>query len=134
MTKTKEVVEEETTLENVFTQEQLLQAWENFITENQTKLPAFTAGISLHKPQLRDNFVIEIELENNLVMQDKNGMTQLRESLRNQLKNNVFKIVERITEHHVELKAFTDRERLNDMVNKNPNLKELIKELKLTLD
>lgn len=122
---------EEVKIENHFTEAQLQAAWKSFVETDNTVSRAFIAGISAHQPKLVEPFEINIEVDNGLVMQNVEDMEKLRNYLRKSLNNNVFTIVDHISEHPIELKPYTDKDCFEEMAKKNPGINIIKDELKL---
>lgn len=122
---------EEVKLENRFTEAQLQAAWKLFVETDNNVSRAFIAGISAHQPTLVEPFEINIEVDNGLVMQNVEDMEKLRNYLRKSLNNNIFTIVDHISEHPAELKPYTDKDCFEEMAKKNPSINVIKDELKL---
>ena len=71
-----------------FDQEQLLKVWKNFIEFYQEKAPSFANAIAKYPPQLKDNFVVEYHVDNQIVANDLLNVTSMLEFLKKELNNN----------------------------------------------
>jgi DNA polymerase-3 subunit gamma/tau len=116
-----------------FTEEEMLKAWKNCaneLTDNHLK-----SIISYMNPSLVNNETIEIlalNPEQLQYIQQNTGI--ITESLITQLKNNNIKLVFKITDDNKEKIPFTNREKFDYMVEKNPLLNKLQQEFELRLD
>jgi DNA polymerase-3 subunit gamma/tau len=119
---------------NPFTQEMLVNAWTKFVTEHKNTAPNFVAGIGKYKPTLGDNFEINYQIDNILVVNDMQHMGQLREHLAKVLDNNQFKLTHHIVEKPKDEVIYTDRSRFEKMAEINPNVLTLKKGLGLNID
>lgn len=119
---------------NPFTQEMLVKAWTKFVTDNKNTAPNFVAGIGKYTPTLGDNFEINYQIDNILVVNDMQHMGQLREHLAKELDNNQFKLTHHIVEKPKDEVIYTDRSRFEKMAELNPNVLTLKKGLGLNID
>lgn len=119
---------------NPFTQEMLANAWTKFMTENKNTAPNFVAGIGKYTPTLGDNFEINYQVDNILVVNDMQHIGQLREHLAKELDNNQFKLIHHIVEKPKDEVIYTDRSRFEKMAELNPNVLTLKKGLGLNID
>ncbi|MBQ2187770.1 MAG: DNA polymerase III subunit gamma/tau [Bacteroidales bacterium] len=119
---------------NPFTQEMLANAWTKFMTENKNTAPNFVAGIGKYTPTLGDNFEINYQVDNILVVNDMQHIGQLREHLARELDNNQFKLIHHIVEKPKDEVIYTDRSRFEKMAELNPNVLTLKKGLGLNID
>ncbi|MBQ7532122.1 MAG: DNA polymerase III subunit gamma/tau [Bacteroidales bacterium] len=119
---------------NPFTQEMLVKAWTKFMTENKNTAPNFVAGIGKYTPTLGDNFEINYQVDNILVVNDMQHIGQLREHLAKELDNNQFKLIHHIVEKPKDEVIYTDRSRFEKMAEVNPNVLTLKKGLGLNID
>lgn len=124
----------EKTWNDEFTQEQLTEAWNDFVKSYQNVYPSFVAGISKAQPALKNNFEIHFKIDNILVIKDQHRMHDLYEYLKNTLHNNQFKLIEEVVERHVENIPYTDRNKFKKMAEQNPNIVYLKDSLDLEID
>ena len=119
---------------NPFTQEMLVNAWTKFVTDHKNTAPNFVAGIGKYTPTLGENFNIDYQIDNILVVNDIQHMGQLREHLAKELNNNQFKLTHHIVEKPKDEVIYTDRSRFEKMAEINPNVLTLKKGLGLNID
>ena len=131
-TKKEEVKEE--VWNNVFTQEQVTKAWNDYIASHQNTSPIFIAGIKNAEPTLVGGSEIRFKIDNILVVKDVNNMHSLHEFLKNALHNNQFVLKEEIVERPNEVVLYTDKQKFEKMANENPNLFSIKESLGLQLD
>ena len=131
-TKKEEVKEE--IWNNVFTQEQVTKAWNDYIASHQNTSPIFIAGIKNAEPTLVGGSEIRFKIDNILVVKDVNNMHSLHEFLKNALHNNQFVLKEEIVERPNEVVLYTDKQKFEKMANENPNLFSIKESLGLQLD
>ncbi len=131
-TKKEEVKEE--VWNNVFTQEQVTKAWNDYIASHQNTSPIFIAGIKNAEPTLVGSSEIRFKIDNILVVKDVNNMHSLHEFLKNALHNNQFVLKEEIVERPNEVVLYTDKQKFEKMANENPNLFSIKESLGLQLD
>ena len=119
---------------NVFTQEQVTKAWNDYIASHQNTSPIFIAGIKNAEPTLVGGSEIRFKIDNILVVKDVNNMHSLHEFLKNALHNNQFVLKEEIVERPNEVVLYTDKQKFEKMANENPNLFSIKESLGLQLD
>lgn len=115
-----------------FTQEQLTEAWNNFV--NTYPKPSFVASIRNAEPVLKDNFEIHYKIDNVLAIKDQDSIYALHEHLKNALHNNQFTLKEEIVERPKEVVLYTDKQKFEKMSSQNPNLLNIKESLGLQLD
>ncbi len=126
--------EPEPTWDTPFTQEQLVNSWNEFVNKYKKISPNFAAGLGKYKPELRDGFVIHFHVDNLLFQNDTEGMTALRSHLKNTLHNNLYKLEPEVMDKPAEIEAYTDKEKFEKMVQAHPELRKLQMELRLEGD
>ena len=119
-----------------FTQESFVEAWMAFSdiakAENKMNLVALMEN---YKPTLKDDFLIEIQVENKLQENELiSQKTDLLNYLRPQLKNYAIQIQSMIVEQMENKKPYTSTDKYHFMVKKNPKLEEFRKAFNLDLD
>ena len=129
----KEEVKEEI-WNNVFTQDQVTKAWNDYINLHQNSSPIFIAGIKNAEPTIVGNSEIHFKIDNILVVKDINNMQSLHEFLKNALHNNQFLLKEEVVERPNEIVLYTDKQKFEKMANENPNLLNIKESLGLQLD
>lgn len=117
-----------------FGQDQLLTVWKNFIGSYQEKAPSFANAIAKYTPQLRENFVIEYTVDNQIVAGDLLNITSMLEFLKKELNNNQITLKPVVAEKKSQKVAYTDREKFEEMAKKYPGLIDLKEQLNLELD
>ena len=119
-----------------FTQESFIEAWMAYSgiakAENKMNLVALMEN---YTPTLKDDFLIEIQVENKLQENELiSQKTDLLNYLRPQLKNYAIQIQSMIVEQMENKKPYTSTDKYHFMVKKNPKLKEFRKAFNLDLD
>ena len=117
-----------------FSQDQLTNAWNNFIVSHQDISPGFVAGIKNAEPRILDKSTIQFKIDNILVVKDQNNMQILHNYLKNALHNNQFILKELIVERPKETFLYTDKEKFEKMAEKNPDILNIKNTLGLQLD
>lgn len=130
---TKEDVKEEI-WNDVFTQDQVTKAWNDYIASHQNISPIFIAGIKNAEPVIVGNSEIHFKIDNILVIKDINNMKSLHEFLKKALHNNQFILKEEVIERANEVVLYTDKQKFEKMANENPNLFNIKESLGLQLD
>jgi hypothetical protein len=133
--KTESVVEEAPKVEEIiavnqpFTTEALLRAWNIFIETIQDD-PHLVNAMKSCPPTLLEDYKIEILVQNQPL---EKKMQDLKISIENHLhhllKNNRIKLVIRLTEENEQVRPFTSKDKLESMIKKNPNLELLYRTL-----
>lgn len=126
--------EEEVTWDTPFTQDELLKAWADFVKEYRDTSPNFAAGIGKYTPVLKENNEIDFYVDNVLVSDDTEGMSSLKKHLKNALHNNQFVLVPKMVEKDVEKRAYTDKEKFEEMAKTYHILNDLQTQLNLEGD
>jgi len=98
------------------------------------KAPSFANAIAKYPPQLRDNFVIEYMVDNQIVAGDLLNITSMLEFLKKELNNNQITLKPVVAEKSSQKTAYTDREKFEEMAKKYPGLIDLKEQLNLELD
>ena len=130
--KKQEVVEE--IWNDDFTQEQLDNAWDNFVTSYHNVSPVFVAGIKNSEPTMNGKSEIRFKIDNILVVKDVNNMQALHEFLKKALHNNQFILKEELLERPREVVLYTDKQKFEKMASDNPNLFDIKESLKLDIN
>ena len=126
--------EEEPTWDTPFTQEQLKATWHEFIDRYKRISPTFAAGLSKYEPELREGNEIHFHVDNMLFENDTDGMSALRNHLKNTLHNNQYTLHPELMDKPAEIEAYTDKEKFEKMAEAHPELKKLQMELRLEGD
>ena len=127
-----EVIEE--SLNTPFTQEQLVASWNEFTQKYRLISPNFAAALSKYIPKAGPNSEIHFNVDNKLFETDTEGMSALRNHLKNALHNNQFQLVPEVMEKPVEVDIYTDKDKFERMANESPMLRTLQTELQLEGD
>lgn len=114
-----------------FTQEQLDNAWKAFIESYKVTSPSFSVALARYEPELEENYLIRIKLDNTIVADDKLNMGALLDYLRKSLHNTQIHLKPEVAEKQREVEAYTDREKFEKMANQRPILRHLKNELNL---
>ncbi len=117
--------ETETIYDTPFTQEQLSAAWGSFVVKYKHISPSFAAGLGKYLPKLENEKEIHFTVDNKLIESDTESMTALRNHLKSELHNNQFDLIPEMTDKPAEVKAYTDKEKFEEMVKEQPILKDL---------
>lgn len=120
-------------LNEPFTEEQLLQKWAEFIATLDDR-PNLKTTLS-KTPVLKEDLTLLITLDNSV--QDelvKNIKPQLVSWLRRELRNSGIDLITEIAEDIIEKRAYTDTEKFEEMIQKNPKLALLKQRFNLDFD
>lgn len=115
-----------------FTLEQLQKLFSNLAEMYKEKKPRLHAIFKDCAPQLKDNFEVEITLQNSLqeeaINEVKSGFVNY---LRKQLHNSNINVTTKIATAQPQNLVYTDADKYRFLNNQNPNLEEFRKELNL---
>ncbi len=118
-----------------FTQEELNVAWKEYVAGLKSEIPHLYNSLIDCVPALKDDFNIEITLENKLLdtefFQKKAEMLGF---LRSKLSNYKLSITTKVEENSRESRPYTDKEKFEKMASKNPSLFKLKEELDLEIE
>lgn len=121
-----------------FTQEELNDAWKKSISilHQQGKLSGFAhAVLSKNYPVLHDNFIVELEIDNEAAERSLDSeKLEFLELLRRELCNTEIKLSTVINYIPDTKKLYTQREKFMHMAEKNPNINKLRQQLDLDID
>ena len=126
--------EPEETWDNAFTQEELTASWADFVNRYKHTSASFAAAMGKYTPKLIGGSEIHFSVDNMLFEHDTEGMSALKNHLKNTLHNNQFKLVPEVMERPAEIEAYTDKDKFEKMVEERPFLRTLQTELKLEGD
>ncbi len=134
----KEKSEEDSTAEvpvidNPFTQEQLETAWQNFCKSYEETSPSFANALAKYTPSLGENRQITYKVDSLLISQDLLAVNLLLEFLKNELKNNQITLHPILPDKTEPKKAYSDRDKLELLMEKYPNVKKLKDQLNLEI-
>lgn len=117
-----------------FTQEQMIAAWNKYIRTIQGKNLLLNTMESC-KPTLTDNFILVQKVDNNYQEKEmSNEAIPLVNFLRKELKNGQITLSIQLSEMTNITKAMTPNERLKRMLQNHPALNDLREQLNLELD
>ena len=129
------VTEERQVSSSLFSQDQLEKTWDEFAKTLQSESTLLYNLFKNHKPLLKENFVVEFCVDNKLLEEELNQKrNELLNWLCSRLENDkvILQIV--VQEMMKTTRPYTDREKFNRMVEKNPSLKEMKEQLDLEID
>ena len=127
--------EEQLVSANFFSQDQLEKTWDEFAQTLQKESTLLYNLLKNQKPLLKENFVVEFCVDNKLLEEELNQKrNELLVWLCSRLGNDkiTFQVV--VKEMMKTTRPYTDREKFNRMVEKNPSLKEMKEQLDLEID
>ncbi len=118
-----------------FTQSQLENLWDEFAASIEMESPNFFSTLTKRKPELKDNFLIELVIDNK-VQEDEIifRKADLLGFLRSKLNNSQIQLNTKIVLVQEKTKPYTPQEKFNKMAEKNPELINLKKTLDLEID
>jgi len=118
-----------------FTQEELNAAWTEYVAGLKTGIPHLYNSLVQFHPLLKEDFVIEITLENKLLETELSRIKgEMLGFLRNRLENGKLSLNTKVEENLRETKPYTDKEKFEKMVSKNPSLLKLKEGLDLEIE
>jgi len=120
---------------NPYTQEDLNTAWKEYVAGLKTGIPHLYNSLVQTLPVIKENFVIEISLENKLLETELSGIKgEMLGFLRSRLENSRINLITRVEENSRESKPYTDNEKFEKMASKNPSLLKLKEGLDLEIE
>ncbi len=117
-----------------FTQEQLENAWTEYMTSINGKHPSFSNALGKYMPSLNDNYQIEITTDNAIIAKSNEHLKNLINYLKKKLNNYRIHYKMVITKNDNAKTPYTDKEKFDAMLQKNPALKNLKDKFDLELD
>lgn len=115
-----------------FTQEQLAELWKKLAEIYKTKKPRLHAIFSSGIPEIKENYVLEMSLQNSLQEQAINEVKDgFINYLRKQLRNGKIDVVTKIDATKGSAVIYTDTDKYNYLNQQNPNLEVFKKDLNL---
>jgi DNA polymerase-3 subunit gamma/tau len=121
--------------QNDFSQEKLEKVWLYYTESIAQQYPNFYSILSTRKPQLKENFNIELQIDNRaqeLTLKERKG--DLLDFLRGELRNQKIQLETILIESISQSKPYTAEDKYRAMVGKNPALKTLKESLDLELE
>lgn len=119
-----------------FTFEQIEESLLKFAELKKNESALFYASLTSYKPVLLPDNVLELTVSNSVLAKELNERrNMLLEYLREELKNDFVTLEIKVTEQQSEIRKYmSDRDKLEDMAARNPNVKKLKDQLNLELD
>lgn len=121
--------------QNDFNQEKLEKVWIYYTESIARQYPNFYSILSTRKPMLKENFIIELQIDNRaqqLTLQERRG--DLLDFLRGELRNQKIQLETNLIESVIQSKPYTAEDKYRVMAEKNPALKALRESLDLELE
>lgn len=128
--------EKEIKNESTFTQDELENAWNKYATSIKESNPYFHASFTAHMPVLKEDFLLEWEIENKSLLErfEKEAKMDLLEFLRTELNNDHLQVKVLLNVEKGSKKVYTAQDKFNKMLEKNPNLQKLKQQFDLDID
>ena len=118
-----------------FSQEKLEKVWLYYTESIAGQYPNFYSILSTRKPMLKENFVIELQLDNRAQEMTLNERrADLLDFLRGEMRNQKIQVETNLVETLGHSKPYTAEDKYRTMVEKNPELKTLRESLDLELE
>jgi len=134
----KEEIEEQEALlngpVNEFTQEQLLEKWKEYLKSISIKKPGFSNALLKYEPELKDDYVVEFKTDNKVLADDTHNRTELQAFLKKELNNSRLTLKSVVVQEVKSTIAYTDQDKYQKMIKKNPDIKDLREKLDLEID
>ena len=117
-----------------FTEDQLSDAWNEYIIQNPTKKIVINAMRASRPQKVNDTPLYEIFVENELqISHIEKEKADILQFLRKRLNNNAFSFNVKITDKAPAPHTWTQREIMADMIKKSPDFAKMVNDLKLRL-
>ena len=117
-----------------FSQEKLEEMWNEYMEIISARHPSFSSALSKYLPQLKDNYLIEITTDNAIAAKSSENLKNLIGYLKEKLNNHRIHYKMIITKNIESKTPYTDKEKYDVMVKKNPALKDLKEKFDLEID
>ncbi len=118
-----------------FSLSELLTVWDEFAEKLRNDSPHLCSTLRNSRPTILPEWQIEFTIDNKILDEEINlKKGELMEFLRTRLNNYKIQLYSKIAETQKELKPYTDKEKYQKMVEKNPALRTLREELDLEID
>ncbi|MCD4736969.1 MAG: hypothetical protein K8R53_13070, partial [Bacteroidales bacterium] len=121
-------------MEEPFTREMMKEAWKSF-AEKYNSAPNFYLALTKREPELVEEFKIELLVDNKIqaamIIEKKHDLLNY---LRTILKNGKISLETIVNIEKKDVKPYTSKDKYNEMVKKNPMLKDLKENLGLELE
>ena len=112
-------------IDNPFTQEKLEESWTNFCKSYEGISPSFANALAKYTPHLGSNNQITYTVDSIQIIQNSLSVNQLMEHLKRELNNNQITLHAIVPDKNQTKKAYTDRDKLERLIEKNPNVQKL---------
>ena len=106
-------------------------SWNEFVNKYKKISPNFAVGLGKYKPELKEENEIHFHVDNKLFENDVDGMSALRNHLKNTLHNNQYELIPEVMDRPSEIEAYTDKEKFEKLAEAHPELRKLQAELRL---
>jgi hypothetical protein len=119
-----------------FTAEMLKKAMLIFSERIKEESSMLYTALSTHEPEIRENSGILLTLDNPILQKEINKYwNELLEFLKNELRNDIIQLETTVSAQATEARKFlSDKDKLDAMKEKNPEVKTLMDQLNLELD
>ena len=120
---------------SAFTQDDLNKVWKEYVGTLKTSMPHLYNSLADCHPALKEDYNIEISLENKLLETDLFQIKgEMLGFLRSKLDNDKLSLTSRVEENVREVKPYTDKDKFGKMASKNPALLKLREDLDLEIE
>ncbi len=117
-----------------FDQEKLDEVWTAHLDSLKTTLPGFTSALLKYKPELKDHFLIEFKIDNKIIANDHINIADLQRHLKEKLNNFKISLKPVVVENQIKDVAYTDKDKFEKMIERNPDILKLKNKLDLEID
>lgn len=117
-----------------FNQEKLDEVWTVHLDSLKSTLPGFTSALLKYKPELKENFQIEFKIDNKIIANDHINISDLQGHLKETLNNYRISLKPVVVENQTKNVAYTDKDKFEKMIQKNPDILNLKNKLDLEID
>ncbi len=117
-----------------FDQEKLDEVWTTHLDSLKSTLPGFTSALLKYKPELKNNFQIEFKIDNKIIANDHINIADLQGHLKEKLNNYKISLKPIVVESQAKDVAYTDNDKFEKMIEKNPDILNLKNKLDLEID
>jgi len=121
----------EAVIKTEFSQEQLEQTWKDFVVAYQSKSPSFASAIGKYLPTLKEGFIVEYKVDNQIMANDILHQSSLMEFLKTQLNNNQIKLKSIVPKKDEKKRAYFDKEKFEELAQDYPGIVKLKEQLDL---
>jgi len=117
-----------------FDQEKLAEVWTEHLDSIQSTLPGFASALLKYNPILKDDFNIEFNIDNKIIANDHINIADLQGFLKEKLNNFKISLKPVVVENQTKDIAYTDKDKFEKMIEKNPDILKLKNKLDLEID